>query len=95
MALIKITDTEKAKGDAQEILVETVKLESASTSINQILREIKSYWEQTQQDAQSFSEDLGNEIETLNNIIKCNNDFSDIIMNYALNQEKTGQRTVE
>lgn len=94
MALIKINNTAQAISDAEEVATTTVELKSAASSIEFILNEVKSYWEQTQQDAQTFSEGLQKNVEKLNNIVECNNEFSQVVIKYAENQEKTGQKTV-
>ena len=94
MALIKINNTMQAISDAEEIATNAVELNSVAESIEFMLNEVKSYWEQTQQDAQNFSKGLEKNIETIKSIVDCNKEFSQVVIQYAENQEKTGQNAV-
>ena len=94
MALIKINNTAQAITDAEEVSVTAVLMESCATSIEHILNEVKQYWEQTQQDAQTFSKGLEENVEKLKNIVDCNKEFSQLVTRYAENQDNTGQKTV-
>lgn len=94
MALIKINNTAQAISDAEEIATNAIEINSVAESIEFILSEVKGYWEQTQQDAQVFSAGLEKNLETLNNIVECNKEFSQVITKYAENQDKTGQNAV-
>jgi len=94
MALIKINNTAQAISDAEEIATNAIELNSVAESIEFILSEVKGYWEQTQQDAQKFSTGLEKNVETLKNIVECSKEFSQVVVKYAENQDKTGQNTV-
>lgn len=94
MALIKINNTAQAISDAEEIASAAVKINSVAESIEFILSEVKSYWEQTQQDAQTFYNGLEQNVGILKTIAECNKDFSQIVTKYAENQDKTGQNAV-
>jgi len=94
MALIKINNTAQAINDAEEIASNAVELNSVAESIEFMLAEVKGYWEQTQQDAQAFNAGLEKNLEILRNIVECNKEFSQIVIKYAENQEKTGQNAV-
>lgn len=93
MALIQITNTQQAKTDAENLASSAVETESVIESIEYILSEIKQYWEESQQDAQTFSTGLETNVNTLKTIVECNKDFSAAITKYAENQEKTAQNT--
>lgn len=94
MALIKINNTAQAISDAEEITTNTVKIDSCADSIEYILNELKQYWEQTQEDAQSFSDGLRKNVEKLKTIVECNKEFAEVIKQYAELEDKTGQKTV-
>lgn len=93
MALIKINNTAQAISDASELATNATELSSVTDSIEYILGEIGAYWEQSQEDAQSFTKGLEQNVETLQTIVECNKEFSQVIEKYAENQEKTGQNT--
>lgn len=94
MALIKINNTGQVKNDAEEIATNAIKINSVAESIEFILTEVKGYWEQTQQDAQTFYTGLEQNVGILKTIAECNKDFSTTITKYAENQEKTGNNSV-
>ena len=94
MAQITITNTTLAKSDAETLASNAVETESVISSIEHILAELGQYWEESQQDAQTFAQGLKTNVETLKTIVECNKEFSTTIQSYAENQEKTGGNTV-
>lgn len=94
MAQITITNTALAKSDAETLATNAVETESVITSIEHILGELGQYWEESQQDAQTFAQGLKTNVETLKTIVECNKEFSTTIQGYAENQEKTAGNTV-
>lgn len=92
--LIVINDEQKAISDALEIANSAVELSSVTESIEYILGEIGSYWEQTQNDAQTFKTGLDTNVKTLQSIVECNKEFAQVIEKYAKNQSATGQNVI-
>ena len=91
---IEITDTKAIINDANTLLEDVVELESVKDSIEYILNEIKEYWEQTQEDAAAFYEDLRKNVDTLSELLKCNKEFATAISEYAESQEKVSQNSI-
>ena len=91
---IGIKDTSAAITSAEELNALSFDIDSARESIESILNEVKEYWEQTQQDAQTFSTGLEKNIESLKSITECNKEFSIAVENYAEKQQTTSQKTV-
>ena len=56
--------------------------------------EIKNYWAETQEDQQAFAKGLEENTQVLENIIACNNDFSQAIIQYMEVTDKTSQTTI-
>lgn len=92
--LITIKDAQKAISDAEEIATSAVELSSVVESIDYIVGEVGSYWEQTQTDAQAFKTGLETNVKTLDSIVECNKEFSQIVEKYAESQSTTGQSTI-
>lgn len=91
---IAIKDTASVISSAEELNLLSFDIDSARESIEHILNEVKEYWEQTQQDAQTFSTGLEKNVESLKSITECNKEFSVAVRNYAEKQESTSQQSV-
>lgn len=94
MALIQINDTALVKAKAEELASNSVQVESARQSIEHILMEVKEYWAQTQQDAQTFTTGLEQNVKFIETVIGCNKDFSTAIINYMNVTEKVANTGV-
>ena len=93
MAIV-INNTGQVKSSADQLSANSVKLNSVSESLEYILSEVKEYWEQSQQDAQTFSTGLQENIDKLSTIVSCNKEFSSAITNYMDVTEKISSTTV-
>ncbi len=93
MAII-INNTQQVKEYAQELASNAERISSVKDSIDYILNELAEYWEQTQEDAQSFSEGLRSESNTLGTIVECNKEFAMAMENYITATEATSQTSV-
>lgn len=91
---IRILDSKRIINDAATLLQDVVELESTKQSLEYILNEIKEYWEQTQEDAAYFYEELKNNIEVLSKILNHNKEFANAITDYAESQTKTSEKTI-
>lgn len=94
MANIAIKNTTVVKREAENLITQTEKIESVKDSIKWILMEIKNYWAETQEDQQAFAKGLEENTQVLENIIACNNDFSQAIIQYMEVTDKTSQTTI-
>ena len=86
MASIEIKDSANVINSAETLATQTVKMDSARESIQAILTELGQYWSQTQQDAQTFSKELQQNVEKMGTIVECNA--------YAESQQKTSTQAV-
>lgn len=93
MAII-INNTETVKNKAEELITESTKLQSVRESIDYILNELNEYWSATQQDQQSFYNELKNNMENLETVYTCNQEFADAMIEYMEVTNKTSQTTV-
>ena len=93
MAII-INDTLSVKKMADELNVESNKIESVKDSIAYILKELKEYWSETQEDQQSFYNGLSKCVESLETIHTCNLEFSNAIIDYMDVTEKISTNVI-
>ena len=91
---IEVSDTKTAIQDANTLLIDVKELSSVRDSLEYVLHELKDYWEQTQEDAAAFYNDLNNNIQILSEILNHNKEFANAIIDYAESQEKTSANTI-
>ena len=91
---IIITNTAAAVNNAENLLHLTNEINSVKESIQYILGELSEYWAATQEDQQSFYKGLESGVNGLENIIQCNKDFSNAIIEYVNVLESTSQNSV-
>ena len=94
MGEIIITDTATVKTSSEELAENANEIKSLAQSISYALNEVRSAWEQSQEDAKSYSDGLQKGAEYLELIESCNRDFANAIQNYMEATEKTGSQTV-
>lgn len=93
MALV-INNTQQVKDYASQLATNAEKISSVQYSIDYILNELAEYWEQTQEDAQTFATGLKNNSSNLETIVECNKEFAVAIENYINATESTASTTV-
>jgi len=93
MGDIIITDTATVKVESENLASNAVQLESVKVTIENALNETKAAWEQSQADAQTFTQGLTDDIQFLEEVIACNKDFANAIQNYMEATEKTAAQT--
>ena len=92
---IIIKNVETVVAESEVISTNTVSLESARESIDQILKEVSEYWSQNGESAQSFYEGLKKNAETLKTIGECNKEFAIAIENYAEKQQTQSKKVIQ
>ena len=91
---ISINNIQNVVNSAEQLAALTTDLESARDSVEYILNEVKEFWSQTQQDAQTFSEGLTQNLESLKTMSECNKEFAQAITNYAESTNTTSQNVI-
>ena len=91
---IKINNTRNVINESNALIESSIELDSVAESIDYAVEELKQYWELTQDDASWFYETLKQNAKDLKEIVGCNKDFANVIINYAERQEKTSQTTI-
>ena len=94
MEEIVITNIDTVKADATELRDQAAKLEEIKTTIDTALNETKTAWEQSQADAQKYSQELTDDMKYLTELISCNKDFSVAIINYIEATKTTSTKTI-
>ncbi len=89
-----INNTSAVRTQAEQLAANSIKLESVKHSIEYALNESRQSWEQSQADATKFTTELDKDIEYLENIIACNQEFAEAIENYMKATETTGSKTI-
>ena len=89
-----INNTSAVRTQAERLAANSIKLESVKHSIEYALNESRQSWEQSQADATKFTTELDKDIEYLENIIACNQEFAEAIENYMKATETTGSKTI-
>ena len=91
---IEINNTATVKSEASALIEHSIGLDSVAESIESAIEELKQYWEITQDDASWFYDTLKQKATDLRDIVGCNKNFANVIINYAEKQEKTSQNTI-
>lgn len=94
MATISIADTKRAIDSSEKLIACAAQLDSIRINIQDILQEIKLYWEQTQQDAQTFATNLEEHAKFIEEFAVNSKDLASVITKYARKQEQTSSNTV-
>lgn len=88
---IGITNTAVAVEKAETLLEASTRITTLTENIETILAELGEYWSATQEDQQVFYVNLKKNVENLTEIVACNQEFSEAIVEYVHALETTSQ----
>ena len=88
---IGITNTAVAVEKAETLLEASTRITTLTENIETILAELGEYWSATQEDQQEFYVNLKKNVENLTEIVACNQEFSEAIVEYVHALETTSQ----
>lgn len=94
MAKITIFNTKEAIESSEKLIACANQLDSVRINIQDILQEIKLYWEQSQQDAQTFATNLEGHAKFIGEFAVNSKDLASVVTKYAKKQEQTSSNTI-